>query len=97
MTDPYARFTICPACEGAGGHDSLGGFTGADMDEWYGGDGYEREQFVTDYLGGAYDTPCTICRGQRVVLTSALAEIEEKMIFEAEIEAQYRAESPYSY
>jgi len=89
------RFTVCPACEGEGGHDKLGGFTGADMDEWYGDDWGARDEFVSDYRSGVYDEACGTCKGQRVVATADLAEIEQRLADEAELAAEYAAEARY--
>jgi hypothetical protein len=94
MSNGY--FAVCPACEGHGGFDRLGGFTAADMDEWYGDDFYERETFVSDYVGGVYSDPCEVCNGDRVVKSADLPRIEAELADAAEAEYERRMESRYA-
>lgn len=95
MTEP--KYVVCPTCDGEGFFSKIGAFTSADMDDWYGDDSYEREEFVREYTtrGGAYDERCDTCKGDRVVLTADLPEIEQRLRDEAEIAAEYAAESRY--
>lgn len=92
---PASTFTVCPACEGHGGTDRLGGFTASDMDEWYGDDMEEREAFVSDYLNDAYTDPCEVCNGKRVVRTDDLPRLEAEMAEMAELAYERRMESAY--
>lgn len=61
------RYDVCPDCGGKGTKDRLGGFTGRDMDEWYGDDHEAREDFADDYRRGGYDESCPTCKGNRVM------------------------------
>jgi LSD1 subclass zinc finger protein len=58
---------VCPRCRGRGTHDGPGfdnGFTMQDVDEWYGPDG---DEFLRDYMNGAFDVRCEVCNGANVV------------------------------
>ena len=58
----------CDRCHGKGTVDSFsGGFTGGDMDEWYGDDWDSRDEFVESYSRGTYDKACPVCNGNKVV------------------------------
>jgi hypothetical protein len=93
MMEP--KYTVCPSCDGEGWKSKLGAFTGDQMDEWYGENSVEREEFIEEYTkpGGIYDEPCSTCKGQRVVLTAELADLMEYLREQAEEAAVYRAES----
>lgn len=57
-----AKFEVCGACDGRGKHaNHLGSFA---ANEWNQLDWETRE----DYLHGAYDMICEICKGKRVIL-----------------------------
>jgi len=89
--------SVCPECQGTGTDFGQAiEFTGADMDEWYGDDYYEREQFVSDYRNGAYSIPCQTCSGNKVVLTSELPRLEAQLAQRLEWEAEIAAESAYN-
>ena len=59
-----SRFEVCERCEGAGKHSDPAidgnGITSSEMDEL-------GEEFVEDYMRGAYDIRCEECSGDRVV------------------------------
>jgi len=97
MTDP--KFIVCPACDGEGYVSDIGAFTGADMDEWYGGDQGARDEFVSEYRtrGGAYDKACDACKGERVLSAAQLAELAERVAYEAECAAEAHANGGYSW
>ena len=86
-----SRYVVCPACEGEGYVSKVGAFTSSELDEMFGGDYDERDDFHREYArrGGAYDEPCPCCKGQRV----ATKEQVERWEFSQEMDAQYRAES----
>lgn len=51
------KWEICRNCEGDGKHSRhLGVITGSDRDDW------SDEEF-DDYMGGGYDTQCSVCAG----------------------------------
>lgn len=55
------KFAVCPSCEGSGASSAyLGAFTADDMLE-------AGDDFRDDYMRGAYDRPCTECKGRNVV------------------------------
>jgi hypothetical protein len=58
-----AHFVVCPRCEGAGTHvnPSIDG-NGISAEEFA-----EDPDFAESYFSGAYDVPCSRCRGKRVV------------------------------
>jgi hypothetical protein len=60
------KYEVCQNCHGNGTHVNRAldgnGLTYDDIQEW-GGD-----EFMEDYMGGAYDVRCDECRGDRVVL-----------------------------
>jgi hypothetical protein len=58
-----ARYVVCWRCQGTGVHDHeafADGFNGTE--EWC------DDDFLADYVAGAYDVPCSVCDGERVVL-----------------------------
>ena len=56
------KWEICCNCDGNGKHSKhLGVITSSDRDDW------DDEEF-DDYMNGAYDTPCSVCRGTGKVL-----------------------------
>ena len=91
-TTDTAKFVVCPDCQGEGFQSRLGAFSASDMDEWYGDDWDARDEFVSEYTtrGGAYDEPCSLCKGQRVVTPQQLREAEERAEYEAEAAAERR-------
>jgi len=56
-----ACWEICWRCNGDGVHDHEE-FNGISPDEFA-----EDPDFFEDYMRGAYDVPCSICKGLRVV------------------------------
>lgn len=55
------KFSVCPECQGTGSSSAyLGAFTHDDLME-------QGEDFIEDYIGGAYDRKCDHCNGLRVV------------------------------
>ena len=61
-----AKYEVCERCEGTGSHSNPSidgnGITASEWDEW---DDDSRQM----YLSGGYDVRCTVCNGERVVLT----------------------------
>ena len=56
------KWEICCNCDGNGKHSKhLGVITSSDREEW------DDEEF-DQYMEGAYDTPCSVCRGTGKVL-----------------------------
>ena len=56
------NWEICSNCEGEGKHAKhLGIITGSDREEW------SDEEF-SDYMDGAYDMRCEVCKGSGKVL-----------------------------
>ena len=56
------KWEICCNCEGHGKHSKhLGVITSEDLQDW------SSEEF-DDYLNGAYDVPCSVCKGTGKVL-----------------------------
>ena len=92
MSD-ISKFVVCPECEGEGYRSKLGAFGALDMDEWFGDDFDERDDFVAEYTrrGGAYDEPCPLCKGQRVTTPREVADWEDEadMRHEMAMEARY--------
>lgn len=58
---------VCDRCNGDGWVDKLGAFGETQLDEWFGDDYLERDQFFQDYKSGVYGEPCPICKGNKVV------------------------------
>ena len=85
-----STFVVCPDCQGHGGHDKIDGFTGADVDEWYGDDQAAREDFTHSYRAGYFTEPCSTCRGQRVVTEDQLVQWHEQAEDRAQEEAERR-------
>lgn len=55
------KFIVCPECRGTGSSSAyLGAFTSEDMHE-------QGQDFMDDYISGAYDRKCDECNGLRVV------------------------------
>lgn len=87
---------VCPACKGDG-TELYGGLKGAAFSP-----GEMEPEFAEAYFGGAYDVPCSNCRGQRVIdivdeekLTPKMAErywraVEYKRDEDAADEAERR-------
>ena len=91
-----AKYEVCWRCEGKGVHDCWeGGMTGDEMAE-------QGPDFFDDYMSGMYDTQCSDCKGQRVLLTVSRDEcraedlvlyerhLEQEAAYQAEIEAERR-------
>lgn len=59
-----AKFEVCSRCDGKGTHVNPAidgnGLTHEDFDE-------AGDDFREDYLAGAYDVSCELCKGKRVV------------------------------
>ena len=72
-----ARYEVCPLCQGHGKHERRDIDCSRLVDEMReDGDDWGLEQ----YFKGAYDTICTECKGQRVILVPELPEeIQEKI------------------
>ena len=71
----------CDRCHGKGTVDNFsGGFTGGDMDEWYGDDWDSRDEFVESYSRGAYDKACPVCNGNKVVSIFVCDECGEERV-----------------
>lgn len=67
------KYQVCPRCEGEGTH------TNPAID----GNGLSQEcvddpDFMEAYLGGFYDVPCELCKGQRVVTDEQIEERHEE-------------------
>lgn len=86
------KYIVCILCSGEGYQSNLGEFTSSDMDEWFSDDWDSRDEFVSEYTrrGGAYDVPCELCKGQRVITPEAEAEWEAEASYRAEIAAERR-------
>ena len=82
---------VCPQCGGKGTEDNFGAFGRDNLDEWFGGDHDEEERFMRSYKEGAFDKPCSFCKGQKVVDDEKLAEYEDWREYQAEMEAERRA------
>ena len=84
-----ARYEVCDRCEGTGKHDHPAFDNGITASEWAEWDQDERE----DYLRGAYDVVCTVCKGRRVVLTVDEERLsdEQRKVWEKHREDQYQA------
>lgn len=87
-----AKYIVCPVCEGEGYLSAIGSFTSADVDEWYGDDHEERDAFTREYnrRGGAYDKPCELCKGKRVVTAEQLSAWDDILAMRAEQAAEQR-------
>lgn len=69
-----SKYQVCPRCEGEGTHTNPSidgnGITSSEWAEW---DEEDREMYMT----GGYDVQCELCKGQRVVTVTDLAEHAE--------------------
>jgi len=58
-----AQWVICDSCKGEGGTSKhLGAFSRDDIDEL-------GDEWLEDYVAGAFDRPCEDCKGSGKVLT----------------------------
>lgn len=85
------RFEVCSRCRGEGTHDAWeGGMTAEEMHE-------QGDEFLDDYMAGAYSVPCTVCAGKRVIAVAdeQLCSPEQlaSWIEHETAEADYRAEA----
>lgn len=82
---------VCPDCDGKGTKDNFGAFTEDDLQEWYGSNTEEREEFLRQYkVGEIGRATCTYCNGKRVVDDEKLAEWEDTLEYRAEVAAEQR-------
>lgn len=66
-----SKWCICDVCEGHGGSSAyLGAFTQDEMDEC-------GDEFLEDYVAGAYDRACESCGGTGKVLEPDFDQISE--------------------
>lgn len=86
---------VCPKCKGEKFQSKIGPFTGDDMDEWYGDNWEERDEFLENYQtrGGIYDERCATCKGEGVI------DLEGLKTYAYNLEAEYeqRMEDRYAY
>jgi hypothetical protein len=93
------RWAVCSQCDGTGTSSAyLGAFTREDMDEM-------GEEFMDEYMKGAYDRPCPVCKGKRLTAVpfeeehmnpaqrAALKVYRELLEEERYMAAVYRAET----
>lgn len=59
------KLEICPRCDGRGSHDHEAFANGITGDDWNGPDWDDESRDA--YMRGAYDVPCSVCNGERVV------------------------------
>lgn len=92
-----AHYEVCSRCYGKGRHDHPAFANGITMEEWHGPDWDDesREQ----YMAGAYDVPCEVCKGARVELVpdeqqtpEVMAALREDAATRREMEAEQRSE-----
>lgn len=61
-----AQYVVCHRCRGTGTHVNEAidgnGITQSDREDW------ADDDFMENYMAGAYDVVCTVCKGERVVL-----------------------------
>ena len=92
-TIPLRRI-VCPCCDGRG-HYVNPSIDGNGL-SWEDIDNLGGDDFMTDYLGGAYDIPCEECHGANVVddidRSNAPEEVIEAWDEWFHGEAEYRAE-----
>lgn len=86
------KFIVCILCDGEGFQSKLGDFNSSDMDEWFGDDFEERDLFAKEYTtrGGAYDEPCELCKGNRVITPAQESDWEAESEYRAEMAAEQR-------
>lgn len=80
-----SKYVICPECEGEGYIGTLGAFTPAEMEEYFGND-------VEDYYY-AHETSaerCAFCNADRVVTAERNAEWDDYREYQAERAAEQR-------
>ena len=59
---------VCERCNGNGWVDKWqGGFGRSDLDEWFAGNHEDEQEFMSQYMSGAYGDPCPACKGNKVV------------------------------
>lgn len=93
-----AKWEVCGRCNGEGAypHPDIDGFSPHEARRYY---GEAWDDFVDDYLGGAYDVPCEECGGKRVVLVPDYDRMTDHQKHEREqyeiAEMQYRMERDY--
>jgi hypothetical protein len=100
-------WVVCPECNGSG-TELYGSLKGADVTEAC----REDYEFCEDYFSGAYDVPCSACKGRTTVLAIdegaltvreqhhniLLKEYEyQRVRYEAECRAVAKAEGGYCY
>jgi hypothetical protein len=84
---------VCTRCNGNGWVDSWeGGFTDADVTEWYGAD---RDEFIEDYKRGRYGVTCPECKGKNVVdvIDEDYCSKELLDLYHSHMKAYYEVES----
>lgn len=87
------KFVVCPDCEGEG---SFGpGFVWT-QDEYEQEDPEEFEEMQRQLRNGVFDTPCTFCKGKRVVTPAKAEEWEEELAYRAEVRAEQRYMGVYA-
>lgn len=79
-----AKYEVCGRCAGRGVHDHPAFSNGITSDEWHSPDWDDESR--ESYMRGDYDVPCSVCRGQRVVL------VPDEDAFNAEQRAAWAAE-----
>jgi len=78
------KYEVCWRCEGRGVHDCWEG--GMTQDEMYDQD----PDFWQDYKSGVYDALCSVCNGQRVLLTVDESRLSPELLAQyKESERQY--------
>ena len=68
------KWIVCPDCDGEGKHALHGiALTQDDIEEAGG------EEFLDDYMSGAYDTVCETCKGRTTVRESQLEDYYDRV------------------
>lgn len=92
-----APFIVCPDCHGKGSHGPGFVYTQDDRDQM---DPDEFEQHIEQIRAGQFDTPCTFCKGLRVVPEWEMVDgervtAEERWKDEQDYRAEVAAEARY--
>ena len=86
-----AIYEVCSSCRGDGKSSAyLGAYTQSEMDEM-------GDDFLHDYMAGAYDKTCTECYGNRVVLVPDRENANPDLLkkYDADADEKYATEQMY--
>lgn len=89
-----AENVVCPRCRGEGTHDHPAFSNGFTRD-----DEFVDDEFIEQYMAGAYDVSCSVCNGNRVIpeVDESRLNAQQKVAYDYQkdwwrSEAEYRRE-----